>query len=55
MKGLLSFTRQQVDEVLSPLLKAVDCPEYRLTQKRLDFILKLIFERKRMLEEILEL
>jgi hypothetical protein len=51
----LSFTYQQVEEVLAPLVEAVSDPVYKLTQKRLDFVLKLIFERKRILEEMLEL
>jgi len=51
----LSFTYQQVEEVLAPLVEAVSVPEYKLTRKRLDFVLKLLFERKRILEETLEL
>ena len=51
----LSFTYQQVEEVLAPLVEAVSDPEYKLTRKRLDFVLKLIFNRKRILEETLEL
>ena len=51
----LSFTYQQVEEVLAPLVEAVSVPEYKLTRKRLDFVLKMIFERKRILEETLEL
>jgi len=51
----LCFTYQQVEEVLAPLVEATSVPEYKLTQKRLDFVLKLIFERKRILEETLEL
>ncbi|MHC4122302.1 MAG: HipA domain-containing protein [Planctomycetota bacterium] len=51
----LSFTYQQVEEVLAPLVEAVSVPEHKLTRKRLDFMLKLIFERKRILEETLEL
>ena len=51
----LNFTYQQVEEVLAPLVEAVSDPEYKLTRKRLDFVLKLIFERKRILEETLEL
>jgi hypothetical protein len=51
----LSFTYQQVEEVLAPLVEATSVPEYKLTRKRLDFVLKLIFERKRILEETLEL
>jgi len=51
----LSFTHQQVEEVLAPLVEAVSDPVYKLTRKRLDFILKIIFHRKRILEETLEL
>ena len=51
----LSFTYQQVEEVLVPLVEAVSVPEYKLTRKRLDFVLKMIFKRKRILEETLEL
>jgi len=51
----LSFTYQQVEEVLAPLVEAVSDPEYKLTRKRLDFILNLIFGRKGILEETLEL
>ncbi|KKL67076.1 hypothetical protein LCGC14_2138580, partial [marine sediment metagenome] len=51
----LRFTYQQVEEVLAPLVDAVSVPLYKLTRKRLDFILKLIFDRKRILEETLEL
>ena len=51
----LSFTYQQVEEVLAPLVEAVSDPVYKLTQKRLEFVLKLIFVRKRILEETLEL
>ncbi len=51
----LSFSYQQVEEVLAPLVDAISDPGYKLTQKRLDFILKMIFHRKRILEETLEL
>ncbi|MFC1737968.1 HipA domain-containing protein [Planctomycetota bacterium] len=51
----LRFTYQQIEEVLAPLVEAVSDPEYKLTRKRLDFVLKLIFNRKRILEETLEL
>ena len=51
----LSFTYQQVEEVLAPLVEAISDPVYKLTRKRLDFILKMIFGRKRILEEKLEL
>ncbi len=51
----LSFTYQQVEEVLAPLVETVVAPECRLTQKRLDFILKLIVKRRDILEKTLEL
>jgi len=51
----LSFSLQQVEEVLVPLVNAVECPSHKLTQERLDFTLKLIFGRKRILEETLGL
>ena len=51
----LSFSYEQVKEVLTPLVEAVSVPEHKLTRKRLDFVLKLIFERKRILKETLEL
>ena len=51
----LDFSYQQVEEVLAPLTEAVSDPMYKLTRKRLDFILKLIFERKRILKETLEI
>ncbi len=55
MANHLSFTYEQVKKVLAPLVEAVSDPEYKLTRKRLNFVLKLIFERKRILEETLEL
>ncbi|HEG43552.1 MAG TPA: hypothetical protein ENH94_05840 [Phycisphaerales bacterium] len=51
----LSFTHEQVEEALAPLVDAISDPVYKLTQKRLDFVLKMIFERKRILKETLEL
>ena len=51
----LSFTYQQVEEVLAPLVGAVSDPVHKLTRKRLDFVLKLIFKRKAILEETLGL
>lgn len=51
----LSFTYEQVEETLLPLVDAISDIEYKLTQKRLDFILKMIFCRKEILEETLEL
>jgi len=51
----LSFDYRQVEEVLAPLVGAVSDPKYKLTRKRLDFVLKMIFGRKRLLEEALKL
>ncbi len=51
----LSFTYEQVEEALAPLVEAVSDPKYKLTRKRLDFVLKMIFGRKRLLEESLKL
>ena len=51
----LSFSREQVEDVLTPLVDAVDDPKFKLTQERLDFILRLIFGRKKILEETLGL
>ena len=51
----LSFDYQQVEEVLAPLVGAVSDPKYKLTRKRLDFVLKMIFDRKRILEDTLQL
>ena len=55
MANHLSFTYEQVEEVLAPLVDAISDPIYKLTQKRLDFVLKMIFGRKRLIEEMLEL
>lgn len=55
MAKCLDFTYQQVEDALSPLVGAVSNAEYKLTSKRLEFILKLIFGRKRILEETLGL
>ena len=55
MASQLSFTYEQVEEVLGPLVEAVSDPKHKLTRKRLDFVLKMIFGRKRILEETLEL
>ena len=51
----LSFSLEQVEEVLVPLIDAVESPIHKLTQERLDFTLKLISGRKRILEETLGL
>ena len=42
----LSFTHEQVEEVLSPLVGAITDPTYKLTQKRLDVVLKMILDVK---------
>ena len=49
----LSFSRQQAEEILTPLLDMVTDERHRLTGKRLDFILDLIVKRKALLEEML--
>jgi HipA-like C-terminal domain len=51
----LDFTYDQVEKALAPLVEAISDPKCKLTRKRLDFVLKLIFNRKRILEETLEL
>ncbi len=51
----LSFSYEQVEEVLAPLAEVVSDPKYKLTRKRLDFVLNMIFERKRILKETLGL
>ena len=51
----LSFTYEQVEEVLAPLVEVVSDPKYKLTRKRLDFVLNMIFARKRILKETLGL
>lgn len=51
----LSFSLDQVEEVLVPLVDAVESPSHKLSQERLDFTLKLITGRKRILEEALDL
>jgi hypothetical protein len=51
----LNFSRSQVEEIMSPLVTAVSDNTYCLSQKRLNFIMKLIFRRKELLEETLDL
>jgi len=54
MKRHLSFSREQAKEILKPLPEIVTDEKYRLTRERLDFMLDLIFKRKKLLEETLE-
>ncbi|MBN1974073.1 MAG: hypothetical protein JW787_10575 [Sedimentisphaerales bacterium] len=49
----LRFERSQVEEVMNPLVSAVTDNTYSLTQKRLHFIMELIFKRKKLLEKAL--
>lgn len=51
----LSFDRSQVEEILSPLVKAVSDAIYSLSKKRLDFMIELIFRRKELLKQSLNL
>jgi hypothetical protein len=51
----LDFSRIQVEEVLTPLVRAVSDPVYRLSQKRLHFIIEFVFRRKELLEETLSI
>ncbi len=51
----LSFNRTQIEEALYPLTDAVNNTEYRLTQTRLNFIVNLIWGRKKILEETLKI
>ncbi|MGA1843385.1 MAG: hypothetical protein ACMUIS_02345 [bacterium] len=51
----LSFSRPQVEEVMSPLVEAVSDNTYCLSHKRLCFMMKLIFRRKELLEKKLGL
>ena len=50
---LLRFERSQVEEVMNPLVSAVTDNTYSLTQKRLQFIMELVFKRKELLEKAL--
>jgi hypothetical protein len=49
----LGFSQSQVEEILSPLAPAVSDTKYRLSQKRLRFIIEFIFRRKKLLEQTL--
>jgi len=49
----LDFNRSQVEEIMSPLVTAVSDDVYCLSQKRLHFIMELIFRRKELLEKTL--
>ena len=49
----LDFNRSQVEEIMSPLVTAVSDSAYSLSQKRLHFIMELIFRRKELLEKAL--
>ncbi len=51
----LCFDRDQAATILDPLCDIVDDGRYRLTQQRLDFMLDMIFRRKRLLMDALEL
>jgi len=49
----LDFNRLQVEEIMSPLVAAVSDKVNCLSQKRLNFIIELIFRRKQLLEKAL--
>jgi hypothetical protein len=49
----LDFNRSQVEEIMRPLVTAVPDSVYCLSQKRLHFIMELIFRRKELLEKAL--
>lgn len=51
----LNFSRAQVEEVISPLVPAVSDTTYCLSQKRLHFIIELVFRRKELLEKALNI
>jgi len=51
----LNFSRVQVEEVINPLVPAVSDTTYCLSQKRLHFIIELIFRRKELLEKALNI
>lgn len=51
----LSFSRAQVEEILSPLITAVSDMKYCISQKRLRFIIEFIFRRKELLEKALSI
>lgn len=50
VRSLLNFTEQQVREIWQPLVELIDDPIYALTQKRLDFTLKMLMVRRKLLE-----
>ncbi len=54
IKRCLSFSRKQVEEILEPLCGMICDDPCRLTQKRLDFMLDMIFKRKELLEKTLK-
>lgn len=54
ISGHLSFSREQVEEKLYPLCELVD-DKFRLTPTRLKFMLDMMFRRKAILEEVLQL
>lgn len=49
----LGFKQSQVEEIMSPLVTAIFDTNYCLSQKRLHFIMELIFRRKKLLEKAL--
>jgi len=49
----LGFNRSQAEEIMSPLVTAVSDNVNCLSQKRLNFIIELIFRRKQLLEKAL--
>jgi len=51
----LNFNKAQVEEAISPLADAVSDATYCLSQKRLNFIIELIFERKELLKKALNI
>ena len=51
----LRFNRQQIEEVMLPLICAITDDKYSLTLKRLQLIIKLIFKRKELLEQSLDI
>jgi len=51
----LNFSRAQVEEVINPLADAVSDTTYRLSRKRLNFIIELIFKRKELLKKALNI
>jgi len=49
----LSFSQSQVEEIMIPLVKAVSDTKYCLSEKRLRFMMELIFKRKELLKKAL--